>query len=101
MAQSQSVEDLPFLKEQKQGIEDIKKQLSMQQGLAGKGDDDYWIKPLLNLTDAQTGSHMLPGYTPPQSQNAKLIALQTALQQKQGDYAKNVLSGIKDLKSWN
>ena len=81
---------------------DLEDQLSMIKNM-NVDKDSAWIKPLLALTDSQTGSHFSQSYQPggmtPAERNQLLLKYQDEVQKRKGDIAKTFIEGIGKIKS--
>lgn len=89
------IRNLPEVQNLNQGEDNMQNILSM--AMSQRSADPGWVKPLLALTDSQTGSKLMQGYTAgPKAEdtNAMLLKYSDELQKRKADIAKNIIHGI-------
>lgn len=98
---SDSVNQLPDVQAQREGIQKMQDLFDMQAG-QNPADNEWLAKPLIALSDSLTGSKLMAGYTPGQTQadrNKALLKYQEDIQAKKGDLSKTILEGIQKMKA--
>jgi len=96
-----SLEELPFFQDQKRGIDEMENALSMQMNRPQPQDSDYWVRPLIALTDSMTGSKLMAGFKPQETmadRNKKFIDMKDDIQKRRSDYNKQLLEGLTKMK---
>lgn len=99
-ARMQTVQDLPFIQDQQKSIEQAQNALSMQQAEPSE-NKDFWVKPLLSLSDAIHGTQMAKDYTPPENRiqkAARLTGVADDLQKRKEALSKMIFEGAKQTK---
>lgn len=97
----QMFRDMPEYAQQKQSINDMRKQVAMLYG--GQTDPSMaFVRPLDALADSQTGSHTLEGLMPsltPQQRSAELLKYADELSKRDNDLTKEARQGAIGLLS--
>lgn len=99
---AQSVESLPGIAEQRQGISDMQEMLNMRMDNQPKSDYGFIGRNLAALADAQTGSHLSQSLPPLETQgmrNKENMSTMDELQKRKGDLNKMIFEGITKMKS--
>jgi hypothetical protein len=92
----------PEMQSQQEGADKLQNMLDMNADFLGKQASRINLAPLMALADSQTGSNLSKGYTQPeapQDMMSKLADFATKVQAKKEDISKQIMSGVKDLKS--
>lgn len=95
-----SIRGLPEFGEAKEGQQGLVDALDMLKGMDTK--ETPWLKPLLALTDSQTGSNLMAGYEQGFTEKDKaalVLKYADELSKRKSDAAKNLMSGIGKMKS--
>ena len=74
---------------------------SMQMNRPQPQDSDYWVRPLIALTDSMTGSKLMAGFKPQETmadRNKKFIDMKDDIQKRRSDYNKQLLEGLTKMK---
>lgn len=90
----------PYMKDMQKGIDEQESMIAMAQNRPAA--NDYWVRPLLSLADAQTGSNMAKDFRPGPTQpeiDAQVMGLRSKLQDDKRDMSKALLDGITKLKA--
>lgn len=101
MALAETAEQLPYIQDQRQGIQEMENLLSMTANRP-TDESDYWVRPLINLTDSMTGSKLMSGYKAPESSGdkyKKLLDMKDDIQKRKSDLSKTLLEGISKMKA--
>jgi hypothetical protein len=86
------LENLPFMQDQKLGIQNLEEQIRMA---AGAEDNSGIIAPLLSLVDAQTGSKFAGPYAAAnKDKKASLLDAEEGLLRRKSDFSKNMLDAL-------
>lgn len=103
-ADADKIRNMPEIKDQQNSLDMLQGRVN-DIGAMGTDSSQAWLRPLLQLTDAQTGSDLAKGYQPggmsPQERQQLLLKYQDEIQKRKADMAKAIVEGTTKLKNGN